>query len=87
MQLSWPEQLAGDFLSLCLSMVVRLARRGLGERSRSRRWREGVGGTWMTKVAVESNICDTISGGKVKAGFTTQGPDRLKLGHRGNQKL
>ena len=49
--------------------------------------REGVGGTWMTKVAVESNICDTISGGEVKAGFTTQGPDRDKLCHRGHHKL
>ena len=33
----------------------------------------------MTKVAVESNICDTISGGEVRAGFNTQGPDRQSL--------
>ena len=43
-------------------------REGRGRGSRGRR--EGVGGTWMTKGAVESDGGDTVVGGEVKGGLT-----------------
>ena len=48
---------------------------------------EGVGGTWRTKGAVESDGGDTVGGGEVERGLTPSGPDRDKLCQRGHQEL
>ena len=43
--------------------------------------RDGVGGTWVSKGAVETNGDKTITGGEVESGFASMGPDREKLCH------
>ena len=60
-------------------------REGRGRGSRGRR--EGVGGTWRTKGAIESDGGDTVVGGEVKGGLTPSGPDGDKLCQRGHQEL
>jgi hypothetical protein len=53
-----------------------------GRRGRRRgEGRDGVGGTWVSKGAVETNCDKTITGGEVECGFASMGPDREKLCH------
>ena len=53
-----------------------------GRRGRRRgEGRDGVGGTWVSKGAVETNGDKSITCGEVESGFASMGPDREKLGH------
>ena len=38
-----------------------------------------MGGTWVSKGAVETNCDKPITGGEVEGGFAAMGPDREKL--------
>ena len=62
---------------------MRRGRRG-GRRGEGR---DGMGGTWVSKGAVETNGDKAVTSGEVEGGFTSMGPDRKKLCHRCHNKL
>ena len=66
-----------------VSRPVRSGGRGTG----SRRWWEGVAGTWSTKGAVESHSDKAPAGVEAEGSLTAHGLDRDKLGHGGCQEL
>ena len=43
--------------------------------------RDGMGGTWVSKGAVETNGDKAVTSGEVEGGFASMGPDRKKLCH------
>jgi hypothetical protein len=46
-----------------------------------------VGGTWVSKGAIETYGDDAVTCGKVEGGFASMGPDRKKLCHGCHNKL
>ena len=88
-QLSWqglPDvgQLVGGFSRLAHGVEV--GEEGMGETEQMKEGRrEGVGGTWMTKGAVESDGGHAVVGGEVEGGLAPHGPDRYKVCHRGHK--
>ena len=49
--------------------------------------REGVGGTWVTKGAVQMDIGHASTGGEVQGGLPTLAPDRDILCYGGKPEL
>ena len=66
-------------LSVCCALSL-LVHGGVAGEEEEQEWgrggrrREGVKDTWVSKCAVELDICKSISGGEVQTGITTQRP-------------